>query len=257
MGETEQQQFFDRAYSEGTRKPVSAFYSIDKTSKTYYQDYLAAHAPGRKVLEYGCGRGSFAFFLAQQGAEAVVGIDISETGIEQARQKAAEEGLENARFHVMNAEAMDFEDGSFDVVCGTGILHHLDLEKAFSEISRVLVSEGSAIFIEPMGHNPAINLFRKMTPQFRVEDEHPLTRRDLQLVENYFEQVTAVPYHLFTLLAVPFRKQRRFPSLLNTLNTLDRKLFDLVPGLGLLAWQVIIIAEKSEKAPVTNDHLPG
>ena len=42
----------------------------------------------------------------------------------------------------MNAEALEFDDGSFDLIVGNGIFYHLDLERAFSEIHRVLVPAG-------------------------------------------------------------------------------------------------------------------
>lgn len=242
MSKQQQQQFFDRAFSDDIRKPVRAFYAINKPSVEFYRNYLLAHAPGRRVLEYGCGKGSSAFFLAGEGAQHVTGIDISGVGIEQARARAREEGLENTTFYVMDAEAMDFEANQFDLVCGTGIMHHLQLEKALAGLTRVLTAEGSAIFVEPMGYNPAINLFRRLTPSLRVEDERPLRKRDLDLIAAHFNRVDLYFYHLLTLLAVPFRKTRWFESLLGALNTLDRKLLDRIPGLGLLAWQVVIVA---------------
>jgi len=51
----------------------------------------------------------------------------------------------------MNAEELKFADDYFDIVCGGAILHHLDLNKALSEIARVLKPDGKAIFVEPLG----------------------------------------------------------------------------------------------------------
>jgi ubiquinone/menaquinone biosynthesis C-methylase UbiE len=64
----------------------------------------------------------------------------------------------------MNAEATTFPDNSFDLICGSSILHHLNLDKACAEIRRILRPDGGAVFIEPLGHNPLINMFRKLTP---------------------------------------------------------------------------------------------
>jgi SAM-dependent methyltransferase len=73
------------------------------------------------------------------------------------------------RFLVMDAESLGFDEGSFDVVVGSGILHHLALRQ-----SRVLRPDGCAVFVDPLGHNIFIRLYRKLTPSMRTADEHPL-----------------------------------------------------------------------------------
>ena len=122
--------FHDQAYSENLRAAVGNYYVATRSCWDYYRDMLKTHGYGRRVLEYGCGAGSYAFILAQHGA-AVTGIDISTIAIQQARAAAAQAGLP-IEFHEMNAEQLEFADGSFDLICGTGILHHLDLAKAKS-----------------------------------------------------------------------------------------------------------------------------
>ena len=121
---------------------------------------------------------------AAAGAHAT-GIDISPVAIEMGVREAASRGLrDRTHFAVMNAEALDFPDASFDRVCGSGILHHLDLKKAYGEIARVLRPNGYGIFLEPLGHNPLINWYRRRTPQMRTEDEHPLLKSDLALARD-------------------------------------------------------------------------
>lgn len=247
MSKQSQQQFFDDAISEDTRRSLGKFYSITDAISSFYRKYLCTHVPGKRVLEYGCGTGSFAFYIVQQGARQVVGIDISEVGIEQANLKAQALELENITFSVMDAEAMDFDDESFDVVCGSAILHHLDMETALSEIVRVLVPDGRAIFIEPMGYNPAINLFRRLTPRYRVEDEHPLKRADFDLIKQRFGHVDHRFYYLFTLLAVPFYRTPIRSKLTTIFHSVDQMLFKVAPGLKTLAWQVVIVAESPLK----------
>lgn len=171
-----QKDFFDQHYGLDRRRSVSKFYVITSSSRGYYEKLLLSAVlkltNDINVLEYGCGKGSYAFFLAKYGVR-VVGIDISEVGIRLAQERADCEGLKNVKFLVMDAEEMEFENNSFDLVCGTGILHHLDLNKALKELVRVLKPEGKAIFVEPLGHNPIINLYRKLTPSLRTKDEHP------------------------------------------------------------------------------------
>lgn len=138
-------------------------------------NFLKTNAEGKSVLEYGCGTGSLINLSLGARAKKTTGIDISEVVIGQAKQKYEKEvATGKVSFQVMDAEALEFSDSTFDLICGKSILHHLDLQKCYTEISRVLKSEGKAIFLEPLGHNPIINLYRKVTPKLRTVDEHPL-----------------------------------------------------------------------------------
>jgi SAM-dependent methyltransferase len=232
--------FHDRAFGEGTRAPVHKFYEIQHYDKALYEKLLASHAPDASALEYGCGAGSFAYFLARAGTESVTGIDISPVAIEQAAERADREGVaDRCEFRVMDAERLDFADDSFDLICGTAILHHLDLDAAYGEIARTLRPDGHAVFFEPLGHNPAINAYRRRTPQYRTEDEHPLVMDDLELARSYFGEVDVTYFHLLTLLAVPFRRRRPFDALLRALHAADRGLFRIAP-LRRYAWMAVI-----------------
>jgi ubiquinone/menaquinone biosynthesis C-methylase UbiE len=246
VNEKNERQLLDWTFEFGARKPLSKFYTIVERSRKYYESYLFLHSRGKKVLEYGCGAGSYAFALAKHDSE-VTGIDISDMAINLARARAQREEIGKIAFLVMNAEAMQFADNSFDIVCGTAILHHLHLDRALKDLARILKPEGKAIFMEPMGHNPAINTFRRLTPHLRMADEHPLTVRDLALTRQYFHHVDCTFFHLFSLLAVPFRNCRIFSSLLRTLDNIDRTLFRRIPVLQKLAWQVVIILENPRK----------
>jgi 2-polyprenyl-3-methyl-5-hydroxy-6-metoxy-1,4-benzoquinol methylase len=79
-------------------------------------------APGMTVLEIGCGRGNTAIWLARRGLK-VLGIDISEHVIRQARQKySAQAGL---TFAVVDICSSTEFDTAFDVIVDTGCLQHL------------------------------------------------------------------------------------------------------------------------------------
>jgi SAM-dependent methyltransferase len=232
-----EREFHDRTFGDDSRSAASRFYSIEAPNRSFYEDFLAEHAQG-DVLEYGCGPGSLAFFLAERGAQ-VTGIDISPVAIEQSREKAEALGVaENTRFEVMNAEALEFPPGTFDLVCGTGILHHLELEAAFAQLAKVLKPDGQAIFIEPLGHNPLINLYRLLTPKMRTEDEHPLLSPDLDVTQRWFGRTDLRYFHLTTLLAVPARGRKRFGPLVKTLNRFDDAVFRRVPLARKHAWIV-------------------
>jgi SAM-dependent methyltransferase len=70
--------------------------------------------PGMKVLDVATGTGNLAIPAAKTGAD-VTGIDIAPNLIEQAIERAKAEGVE-AKFEVGDAEALPYEDNTFDVV---------------------------------------------------------------------------------------------------------------------------------------------
>lgn len=239
--------FHNKAFREGSRKGVDRFYSITQRSQAFYKGFLQSHClKGTKVLEYGCGLGSYAYFLAKQGSE-VTGIDISDFAIEKAKERARLERLEHIHFLNMDAEVLKFKGGTFDLICGTGILHHLNLTKALPEVARVLRPGGVAVFKEPLGHNPWINLYRRLTPHLRTEDEHPLLMKDLNLMRAHFGRVESRFFHLLSLLAFPFRKLPGFPFLLERLDNADRTLFNFLPVTQRFAWIVVLSLSKSRK----------
>jgi SAM-dependent methyltransferase len=71
-------------------------------------------APGCRLLDVGCGSGKLALIAAKDGLE-VTGVDFASNLVERARVRAQAEGLQ-ARFEEADAEALPFEDTSFDVV---------------------------------------------------------------------------------------------------------------------------------------------
>lgn len=145
--------FQDAAVKHKTKQSVGKYYSIFRSSKEeYYRRISAGGLDGRRILELGCGPGAYAIPLAEGGAR-LDSVDISPRSIETAREKSVAQGVaDRVALHEMNAEALTFDDGCFDVVCGMGILHHLDLSPTMAGIRRVLRPGGRAVFLEPMGH---------------------------------------------------------------------------------------------------------
>jgi len=179
----------------------------------------------------------FQFFLAKNGAQ-VIGIDISSISIENAKKNAINEGVEkNTSFFVMDAEKLEFEKNFFDIIVCSGVLHHLDIRRAYPELARVLKPEGEIICNEPLVHNPIFQLYRKMTPHLRTkwEMEHILSKHDIKLAKEYFGKVETKFFHLATLLAVPFRNFPVFNFILGLLEKVDSLLLKL-PFLKWWAW---------------------
>jgi SAM-dependent methyltransferase len=242
-----EREYFNKLDNHGSRAGAQKFYTIVRSSRALYEGLLHSYCPGKDVLEYGCGKGGQAFDLAERGA-SVTGIDISDVRIAEARDQIQPPGAGNPTFRVMNAEALEYTDSSFDVICGGAILHHLDLARAYAEVARTLKPDGIAIFIEPLGHNPFINLYRKLTPQMRTEDEHPLRMEDIRMAQDYFAEVNIRFFHLHSMIAVPLRSMPGFRQLVNALELVDQMLFRVLPPVRKYAWWAVLVLSQPRRA---------
>jgi len=222
------------------------FYAIAESSFLYRDGILRERCAGKVCLDYCCGNGEVALQMGQYGAREVSGIDLSPVAVENAGKLAKDAGLsERVKYLVMDAEKMDFPDNSFDVIHVYGALHHLDLTAAYAELSRVLKPGGIVVCTEALRHNPLIHLYRKITPHLRTEweVEHILGVPEINRSGNWFEVVNPKFFHLFTILAVPFRKTIVFKPLLALLSAID-SLVLLLPGVQRCAWQSVFTLEK-------------
>jgi glycosyltransferase involved in cell wall biosynthesis/SAM-dependent methyltransferase/GT2 family glycosyltransferase len=236
--------FHDGAFAEHTRVKTQRFYDIGRDAYDRYDEVLTAILrPGSSVLEYGCGPGGRAIALACSGA-TVHGIDISPVAIRLAREAAKHHGVEHtATFSVTDAEALDLPDCSFDVVCGTSIIHHLDIDRAYREVARVLRPSGRAVFLEPLGHNPMINAYRRLTPGLRTDDEHPLRLSDLGAARAHFGGVTVEHFTLLALAAAAVRG-RSSMRVAHALREIDHWLFATLPALRRWSWTVVVVLSR-------------
>ncbi len=121
---------------------------------------------GCKVIDIGCGDGSYTLKLLDLKPASIIGIDPADKGIESAKKKAEGTGVE---FMVCGAYELPFEDDAFDVAHIRGVLHHLnDPERALKEALRVAKH---VFVIEPNGYNPILKVLEKVSPYHRRHDE--------------------------------------------------------------------------------------
>jgi SAM-dependent methyltransferase len=220
-------------------------YMITRSSTVYFEAEVARLAPGKHVLEYGCGVNSYAIWLAKKGA-TVVGIDISDEAVEYSKERAVREGVtDKVSFVRMNAEELEFAEATFGLVCGRAILHHLDLAKAYPSLARAMKPDAKAVFVEPMGYNPLINMFRAATPNERTPDEHPFVGADFALTHKHFGTVDSRYFHLMSIAALPLNRfSGLFNAAVNGLEAIDQAMFKIIPPLGKLAWSVALTLSK-------------
>jgi len=120
---------------------------------------LLGEVRGKTLLDYGCGQGEEAVYFAKLGA-CVTAIDISDVGIRVGRERAAANGL-GIDFRVMSCTPTEFSDGSFDIIHGMGILHHVGISKGLGEVHRLLRPGGMAVFLEPLGSSRLVEAAKR------------------------------------------------------------------------------------------------
>jgi SAM-dependent methyltransferase len=154
---------------------------------------------GKRVCDYGCGHGEDACLLAACGAQ-VTAFDLSPGSIAQARRRARMHGLEERiQFDVREAGKTGYAPGTFDIVTGFAILHHLHqiLPVIYQEIDSLLTPDGAAYFIEPVANSAFLRRIRRLTPvkTEATPDERQLTYDDLEPLQQYFSEVRMHHFH--------------------------------------------------------------
>ena len=108
------------------------------------------YAPGRRVLEAGCGTGAQTVFLASSSPEAeIVSVDVSPTSLELAKARVTAAGHGNVAFQLADLFNLPFEDATFDDVFVCFLLEHLaNPGQALAAVRRVLKPGGTITVIE-------------------------------------------------------------------------------------------------------------
>jgi len=219
------------------------FYRAVYNSNVDFFNFLESNSADAEILDYGCGVGRSLKEVIKFNPKKITGIDISEVSIKKAKDTT--HGLDSkVELMVDNCEKTKFQDGSFDIVYGTGILHHLNMSLCLDEIHRILKPGGKFLFVEPLGTNPLINLYRKLTPKSRSEDEHPFIKEDFDLIKNKFNKMEIKYYGFLTLFFFPLYKSPKNSNIFKLLKNIDQFLFK-ISIIKKLAWSVLIIAEKN------------
>jgi SAM-dependent methyltransferase len=218
------------------------WYQATGPLRRYIIDWFKRRVAGGVFLDYACGGGGWCFFAAEIGARFALGIDISLVSVQNANSAALSmgHGPDKVRFLQRDCEATHLPDNTFKTVLCSGMLHHLDLNRAFPELHRIVEPGGRVLCIEPLAYNPAIQMYRKRTPELRTEweAEHILTRADLQRAREAGFRVENVR-HWFLLsplgAALPSGWLRR--SAIALLHLVEWPL-SRIPGLKWWSWQM-------------------
>lgn len=214
------------------------------------REHLGEDPSKKSVLDYACGHGLHSTFPAKLGAK-VMGIDISKESLKIAIERAQREGVaDKCTFLEMDCENLTFADNSFDIVYESGSLYYMNLEKALSEIARVLKPDGVAILIESLGDNPVLNFNRWLKHKRGLRDAQTVgklyTMDNLEVVSRYFEKVEKHFFNLSTFFAVPSRKLPGYKTLVRILEGIDGFLFKY-KVFQRLAFKELIVVSRPKK----------
>jgi ubiquinone/menaquinone biosynthesis C-methylase UbiE len=127
--------------------PDPAVLALAQELKQRPKPATGSASPG-KVLDLGFGAGRHVLYLAREGFE-VCGTDVSPRGLELTRESLRREGLQ-ADLQLSDMTVVPYQDGYFDGVISTYVIHHNTLDnirRCVSEIHRVLVPGGRAVLI--------------------------------------------------------------------------------------------------------------
>ncbi len=119
---------------------------------------------GERILDLGCGVGTFAFHCAKNGAICAA-VDYSQESLDMAKKLISRFGLgNNVEFKCCDiSHGLPFPDGFFDKIIAADFVEHIDYSqklKMIAELFRLLTPEGKAIIFTP-------NLLRELLGAFK------------------------------------------------------------------------------------------
>jgi 2-polyprenyl-3-methyl-5-hydroxy-6-metoxy-1,4-benzoquinol methylase len=120
---------------------------------------------GKRVLEYGCGQGRLSVLMAKRGAR-VTSLDLGPDLVKLASRVAQLNGV-TIEYIVGDISQAHFSPGSFDLVVGDSILHHLTVKgarMAIEQAFKALRSGGCAFFLEPVENSPTFEFLQNLVP---------------------------------------------------------------------------------------------
>ena len=151
-------------------------------------------------LDCGCAEGDYTVALLEGGARRVVGIDIEESRIDDARRRHHTKS--GAEFLWARSEELPFTDDSFDGVFCNEVFEHVDDEiLTLREFRRVLRPSGHLVLMSPNRLFPFEGHGLRFTPNFGIRGPLPLIPwLPAVLTQRFVEARNYWPWHLRRLI---------------------------------------------------------
>jgi ubiquinone/menaquinone biosynthesis C-methylase UbiE len=218
--------------------PEAYWGSIDW--RRYSKSFLG-NVAGKRVLDVACGYSMTPVWFAMEGAE-VVALDVAPITLEKVSEVAAMHGVKDrVSTYCGPAEQLPYKDNEFDIIFGGAALHHLVLDLAGQELSRVLKPGGRGSFQDPLSTNKIIEFIRDYINYSEKHPEKgtdkPLSLEDIELFSSFFK---SSDWRGFGVTTSSIRAIRPLRAIRKQLETTDEILFKLIPMLNKYAQYGII-----------------
>ena len=216
----------------------------------------------KQLLDIGCGLGEASVYFAIKGAH-VTSLDLSSEMLKNASNLAS---INNVKITTKLASAEEFnlpKNLFFDIIYAGNLLHHVDICETLEKVIKHMKPGSKFISWDPIEYNPIINIYRMMAKDVRTPDEHPIRKKDLKNIKQYFKSIEVKYFWFFTLLIFIFififqkknpnkvrfwkliiKDGHRWKWLYNPLEKLDQVILKAFPFLKWLCWNIVIIGYK-------------
>ena len=206
-------------------------------ARSAFQRYRVANVleihrpdPGARVVDLGCGWGTFSFEMGKQAAD-VVGVDFSAKSIDLCHRRLVLDPRDNLRFLCADAGDTDLEAGAWDLVVAADLFEHLypdDSRRVVAEAYRLLRPGGRfSVWTPHRGHVLEI-----------LKNHDVLLSRDVSHVDyKSMERMTGMMREAGFEIERAYYAESHLPGL----RTLERLLQGLVP---LLRRRIAVLGRK-------------
>lgn len=148
---------FESSFAEGS------LYDRQTQDETHLKQIIEALPiqSGMRILDLGTGTGYLAMQIAKEKKDvSVVGLDIVAETLERNKLQAKEKQIGNIEFVAYNGIDFPFDEQSFDMVITRYALHHFPkIEHTFSEIARILKTDGVLFIADPTPNDDDVDRF--------------------------------------------------------------------------------------------------
>jgi len=240
---------------------VKAVNEIITAPEMRYIHSILKNVKGKKILDVGCGLGEVGVYLAMKGG-IVTAMDISHGMLEKTQNLAKRNHVKINIIH-STIENLNLKNNSFDVIYVGNLFHHVDVDRAVSQLVPYLKTSGVMVSRDPLAYNPVIQVYRNMATEVRSKDEHPLKIADIRIFSKYFDSVSTkylwfTTLIIFVIMAVvqlrnPNQERywkkieeegNKWAFLYRPLEKLDTFLLSVFPVLNYLCWNVVIVCKR-------------
>lgn len=163
-----QERIWREVYGDEYPEGVDPYSYVSRSELARFAEEVSV-GPGEVLVDVGCGRGGAGLWVASATGADLIGIDIAESALVAARERAAAMGRANATFLRGEFEATTLEDASVDATMSVdALLFTPSKSAALAELRRILRRSGRLVLTSWDYHSQPIGRPRQ------VPDHRPL-----------------------------------------------------------------------------------